>query len=130
MALLVVPALAQAQTTGTMCGTVTDASGAPVPGVTVTMTRDAKTPNVVTTTRATGDFMFSSVPVGTYTLSFQLSGFKKAVRPGVVVQATRERRVDQQIEPALIGAEQSGSGVALTKKIVTSSPPLPCSAPR
>jgi hypothetical protein len=143
--LLAGPGLAHAQTTSTLCGTVTDASGAAVPGVTVTMARNAETPNVVTATSATGDFVLSNVLTGTYTLSFELRGFKKAVRPGLVVQASRELRVDQRLEPASTGVETVEvtevplgdnprvTGLVFTKTIVTNAvprPPRPCGAPR
>ena len=73
--LLFAAAAALAQTTGTIEGTVTDQSGAPLPGVTVELT----SPNLQGTrtrrTAADGRYRFLSVPPGAYTVTANLSGF-------------------------------------------------------
>jgi hypothetical protein len=73
---------AYAQAAGMICGTVTDPAGTGAPGVTVTLSlgRDYSTSIATTTTAAKGDYLFPSVPVGTYTLSFTLDGFMKVVQ--------------------------------------------------
>ena len=69
------PARAQV-TTATVYGIVTDASGAALPGATVTM-RHEETGRVSTkTTDGSGEFVFGFVLVGRYTLKIELSGFK------------------------------------------------------
>jgi hypothetical protein len=64
---------AYAQGMGSIFGKVTDASGAVMPGVTVTVTGPAlQAPRVAVTTE-TGAYQFPNIPIGTYTSSFRAS---------------------------------------------------------
>jgi carboxypeptidase family protein/TonB-dependent receptor-like protein len=73
------PVMAQ-RTTGAISGTVTDASGAALPGVTVAVSG----PNIVGTqtsvTNEHGLYRFINLPPGEYTLSFTMTGFKTITR--------------------------------------------------
>ena len=64
-------------TTATVYGTVTDPSGAVIPGATVTMTHEATGGVATKTSGATGEFQFDFLRVGVYTLSIELQGFKR-----------------------------------------------------
>jgi hypothetical protein len=77
--LLVAPGLALAQTSmGVVNGTVTDSTGAMVPGATVTLvSQTTGVPNERVTNEA-GRFTFVNVRPGTYGLTVELSGFNKA----------------------------------------------------
>jgi type IV secretory pathway protease TraF len=108
-ALLVIGATsAYAQTPGMICGTVTLASGAHVVGVTVTLARTpstshssgAETPSVTATTDAKGGYLFSNVPMATYSLTFELPGFRMGLVPKLVVTDGFEARADQQLVDA------------------------------
>jgi hypothetical protein len=133
--LLVATASAYAQTPGMICGTVTDPSGTGMAGVIVALSGSASTPIATTTTATKGDYVFPSVAAGTYTLSFTLDGFKKTSRPGLIMTAGVERRIDQQLAPAAT-EQEVGTGyppVVTTKKIVVSAastPPRLCGASR
>jgi outer membrane receptor protein involved in Fe transport len=72
-------------TGGRILGRVADSSGAVLAGVKITLTNDATGVGSDTTTNSSGDYGFPQVPVGTYTLSFDLTGFKTNVRKGIVV---------------------------------------------
>ena len=63
-------------TTATFYGIVTDESGAALPGATVTMRRDDTGGVSTKASDASGEFVFSFVPIGLYTLRIELSGFK------------------------------------------------------
>ncbi|MFY9676933.1 MAG: TonB-dependent receptor [Terriglobales bacterium] len=73
-------------TGGRILGRVADSSGAVLPGVKVTATNEATGVSRETETNASGDYGFPEVPIGTYTLSFDLAGFKTNVRKGIVVE--------------------------------------------
>lgn len=61
--------------TGTISGHVADTSGLGVPGVTITASSPALQGVRATTTSENGDYIFPFVPPGTYTVTFELSGF-------------------------------------------------------
>ena len=78
-------AAAMGQTNGAIRGIVNDPSGAVVPGVTVTATLTGQaTPRIVTSDKD-GAFDIPELPVGTYDVSAEATGFKKFLAKDVVV---------------------------------------------
>jgi hypothetical protein len=71
-------ALSQTNTTGDVAGTVADSSGAIVPGATLTLTSLATGAARSTTANAVGDFRFSQLSPGRYTLGVSATGFEQA----------------------------------------------------
>src|SRR6266567_2076363 len=63
-----------------LTGLVTDSAGAVVPNASVTVKNKATDVESSATTDSSGYYTFASLPVGTYTLTIELSGFKKAVK--------------------------------------------------
>ncbi len=76
------PAAAQTQR-GRIQGKISDSSGLPLPGVTIALTHEAKTPFIVHSDEV-GHFTFE-VPYGRYALTAELDGFAPAVRPDLTV---------------------------------------------
>jgi hypothetical protein len=73
---LVLPGQARAQSTGSIAGLVTDATGAVVPGVTVETTSPALIEKVRSvTTDAQGRYLVEALPAGTYNVTFTIPGF-------------------------------------------------------
>src|SRR6185436_10176472 len=78
------PIPASAQGSAGIIGAITDASGAVLPGVTVTATGPAlQVPSVVAVTDAKGEYRLTPLPQGTYTVTFELTGFQTIKREGV-----------------------------------------------
>ncbi|MGA8149455.1 MAG: carboxypeptidase regulatory-like domain-containing protein [Terriglobales bacterium] len=73
-------------TGGRILGRVSDPTGAVLGNVKVKLTNDATGVSRETTTSEAGDYSLVEVPVGAYSLSFDLTGFKTNVRHDVVVQ--------------------------------------------
>ena len=74
------PAMAAAQfDTATVLGTVTDASGSHVPGVTVTLRNVDTGISASTVTDQDGSYQFLNVRIGAYTVRAELAGFSTAV---------------------------------------------------
>lgn len=75
---LMTPSVAVAQdfTTGTLQGTVTNTSGQPVSGATVTVTQNGRNQNRTYTTDASGRFRAPQIPVGTYTVTIAGDGYE------------------------------------------------------
>ncbi len=89
----------QAQvTTGTIVGTVKDPQGAAVPGASVTITEVNKGTVGTYTTGPDGSFVAPFLIPGTYQVAVELSGFKKYVHRGVVLQVNQRARVDAALE--------------------------------
>jgi hypothetical protein len=84
LALLLLASLSFAQTfTGTIRGTVTDQTGAMLPGASVTVV-DVNTGLTRTmTSGAAGEYDFSSLPIGIYRIDVKAQGFKQAVQTGL-----------------------------------------------
>ena len=80
--------------TGRISGTVADSSGGVLPGVTVTVTetRTGFTQSAVTDER--GAYVIVALPIGTYTVTSELAGFKKEVKSGYNLVADGRVTVD------------------------------------
>ena len=78
---LSLPTLLLAQGTGgRILGRIADPTGAVLSGVKVTATNDATGVSQNTVSNDSGDYVLPNLPVGTYSLSFDLTGFKNIVR--------------------------------------------------
>ena len=73
----------------TSLGRVADPSGAVLGGVKVTAVNDSTGVARVAQTSDSGDYSFPDLPVGTYTLNFELTGFKKDVHKGIALDVNQ-----------------------------------------
>ena len=80
------PCMAQV-TTGTIYGTVTDPSGAVVPNATVTLVNEGTGIISEQKSGGQGEFTFTFVPVGAYTLKISAAGFKTSETQHISMQA-------------------------------------------
>ncbi len=90
------PALAQVSLS-TVTGIVLDAYGAAVPGATVTATNTSTNVTYTGVTTAAGAYTITGVPVGNYTIRFELAGFK-SVQSTFNLAAGQTARVDAKLE--------------------------------
>jgi hypothetical protein len=79
-------------------GSVTDQSGAPVPGATIEVTSLSTNEVRSTVSGSAGTYSVPSMPPGTYRVAVQLPGFKQFIRDGVQVQVDVTTRVDVTLE--------------------------------
>lgn len=116
---LVLPATALGQrTTAAMRGTVTDSSGAVVPGAEVTV-RSADTGLTRTTTTTTdGLYSFADLPVGRYRLDVALQGFKTASLTDVALRVAEDRELNVQLETGQLTETVSVVSTVLAVKTV------------
>jgi Carboxypeptidase regulatory-like domain len=99
LCLLGVPsALAQSAGTGAIAGTVTDPSNRSVPNATVTLTNVGTGQTRTATTGPAGDYKFSLLPPGNYSLKFSAAGFKTSTVPSVTVNTTETATADQTLQ--------------------------------
>ncbi len=72
-------------TSGTISGSVKDPSGAAVENAAVTATDADKGVTRTTTTGAAGEFVFANMPPGRYTITVELTGFKKLEKSDIIL---------------------------------------------
>ena len=89
--------LAAQKFTGTIRGTVTDPSGAVVPGADVTVSDPANGDTRTVKTSTTGDFIFNDLAASTYNLTVKGTGFKEYVTNGVQLFVSSTATVNVQM---------------------------------
>src|ERR1700722_19706547 len=89
---------------GTILGTVTDPSGAVLPGAKVTVKNVGTGLERTTETSTDGSYALPELQIGTYTVTVTLAGFQTFVTTGVVVDVASERRVDAAMKPGQVSS--------------------------
>jgi hypothetical protein len=111
--LMVLPGLASAQDPrGSIAGTVTDSTGAVLPGVTISVINNETAVAQTVVTDAEGRYQVLYLNPGTYAVVAELSGFKKSIAPTTRVGVSDAVRVDVVLETG---------GVAETVQVVADS---------
>lgn len=93
-AVCLTPSVLAQTTTGSIVGTVTDPTGAAAPNAAVTVMNMGTGIAVKTSTDGTGNYVVTPLPVGTYSVTVEVAGFRKAVSSGVTVNVQDRMRVD------------------------------------
>lgn len=94
-------------------GQVTDETGAALPGVTVTATGPAlQVPQVVAVTDAQGDFRLVPLPIGAYTVVYELPGFATIRRENVRLTVGFIARLDQALAVGTLVESVTVSGAS------------------
>jgi hypothetical protein len=115
MAMLVTAQLAQAQTTGSITGTVTDASGAVLPGVNVTISGDRLIGGPQTqVSDASGTYRFDRLVPGSYNVKFELQGFRTVDRPDVRISAAFVATINGKMEVGAVSETITVTGESPT----------------
>ena len=83
---------------GTITGTVTDSTGAPMPNVVVNITNTATNTSVRVTTTGTGEYNVASLQPGAYRVEIVAPGFKRYVQAGIEAAAGTSVRLDAKLE--------------------------------
>ena len=86
------------QDRGTLLGTVTDASGAYVPGARVVVVQTGTNATNETVTNEAGSYRVPNLSIGAYRIEVETQGFKRSVRDGIRLSVTDVLRVDFVLE--------------------------------
>ena len=134
MAVRTIPAYAQLDT-GTVNGTVTDATGAVVAGATVTVLNAGTGENRSTTTNQAGNYSVPSLPPGKYNVTIVKAGFSTSQETGLIVEVAQVAvlndtlRVGTATESVAVSASTTGIattsaslGTVIPEKEVTDLP--------
>src|SRR5262245_39525524 len=90
---------------GTITGTVSDASGAVIPGAMVEAKNLATGIVYTAGSSETGNYTLTQLPVGSYEVAVALPGFKKFVRPNIAVGVAQVIRIDAALEVGAAGEQ-------------------------
>src|SRR5947209_11959001 len=127
-------ALAQS-TGGRILGRVADQSGAVLANAKVTLVNQATGVSRETHSDASGDYNFIEVPVGTYRLEFDQTGFKKNIRRDVTLELNQVITLNMQMqvgqtqetvevtsEAPLVDTTSTQLGAVINDKAITQLP--------
>jgi hypothetical protein len=119
---LAVPVAAQSNTSGSVQGTVKDASGGVLPGAKVTVSSDVLVAGTAATvTDERGVYRFPSLPPGAYQLEVVLSGFVTQSAKNVRVNLAKALVIDITLPQANVAEEVSVTGVAPLVSVASNS---------
>ena len=109
------------QTLGEIVGEVVDASGAVVPGATVTVTNVATNATRSVKTNDAGLYSFPSLVPSQYRVRVEMGGFKSSTRTGVELQVQQSARINFALEVGQVteAVEVSGSAAMLATEDAT-----------
>src|SRR5467141_2664621 len=85
--------------TGTILGTVTDTSGAPVNGAKVTLTNEGTSAALSTSTGPDGSYKFTPVRIGSYKLTASFQGFQTTTQTNVAVNVGADVVINFTLKP-------------------------------
>ncbi len=110
---IILPASLAAQAvTGTILGTVTDDTGAVLPGATITLTHIDTGRARVLVADSAGQFTAPSLPTGAYKLSAELAGFKTVSIPDIRLGVDQHLRFSVKLEVGTVAETITVTGVS------------------
>src|ERR1035438_2660432 len=127
--------LAAQGTGGRILGRISDPSGAVLSSVKVMATNDATGVSQDSLSNDSGDYVFPNLAVGTYSLTFDLTGFKKGVRHGIALDVNQvitlnmamqlgqnQEVVDVTAEAPLVDTSSTQLGAVVNNRSVNELP--------
>lgn len=105
-------------TGGRILGRIIDPSGAILSNAKITAINDATGVAHNTVSNDTGDYVFPDLPVGAYSLTFDLTGFKKIVRHGITLDVNQVITLNMTMQ---LGAAQEVVDVTSEAPLVETS---------
>lgn len=104
------------QSLGTLSGTLLDSTGAIVPNGSVSIVNDQTAATRTSNSSSSGAYSFQALPLGTYTVTVQVTGFNTERLANVIVQANRTSTLNIQLKP---GAVSTSIDVAASSQLNT-----------
>ena len=115
LALIVCPLIAGAQElTATLSGAVTDSTGAVIPKAAVSITQNATGAVRTVQSDDSGNYVFSNVPAGSYTLNVSSSGFTSFVAKDVILKVGEARGFNVQLKAGAASTTVTVEATAVT----------------
>jgi len=102
---LLIPAAKAQVDAGGIRGTITDSSGALVSGAKVTLTSEGSGLSTEAITGGDGNYSFTPIKIGSYTLVVEAAGFRKATQHGIKVDVQQQLKADFNLVPGSVKEE-------------------------
>ena len=118
---LTIPTAMYGQATGTFSGTVADKSGASIPGASVTATSQTTGLARETKTDEVGHYLIPLLPVGTYTVRVDYTGFQSSETKDLNLQVDQARELDFSLAPASVSSTITVAGNAVAVETANAS---------
>ncbi|MGI8785790.1 MAG: carboxypeptidase regulatory-like domain-containing protein [Acidobacteriota bacterium] len=96
--------------TGTLSGTVSDSSGGIIPGVDVLAKNEEIGLLRTAVTNDAGAYSMAFLPLGSYTVTVELQGFRKVIKNGLLIELNKNTVSDFRLEPSVAGEVITVSG--------------------
>ena len=97
LSLTVAPCAVAQEVTAAINGTITDPSGAPIAGATVTATDTARGTTYTAETNSDGAYYLTHIPIGTFEVKVEAKGFRTAVHTPFELVLNQVARIDVQM---------------------------------
>ncbi len=107
------------QTLGSMNGTVTDSSGAVLPGAMVKARAVATNLELSAITKNDGSFSIADLPIGTYEVRFSKEGFETTSYPQIIVQGNRASTLNAKLKPGTVATSVTVNATPLMNETDT-----------
>jgi len=112
---LCLPALLWAQTTGSITGTIHDASGAVIANAQVTVSNTDKGISHTTPSNSAGEYLVAGLGQGSYDITVTAEGFKKFEAKGVALDVAQKARVDIAMQVGIASVEVVVEGTSVAQ---------------
>ena len=118
---LTLPAAMYGQATGSFSGTVADKSGASIPAASVTATSQTTGLARETKTDEVGHYLIPLLPVGTYTVRVDSTGFQSSESKDLNLDVNQARELDFSLAPASVSSTITVAGNAVAVETANAS---------
>jgi hypothetical protein len=88
--------------TGTILGTVRDSTGGVIPNATVRLTNEGTAATQTASTSEGGQYTFTPIRIGRYTVEVQIAGFQAQKKTGIQLDIQQQVVVDFSLEPGQV----------------------------
>jgi len=119
-ALVVLPGVHAQTTKGSIVGRVTDSSGAVIPGASVELKNEGTGATVTAKSDGTGEYTFTTVDPGTYTVTVSNRGFEASEASGIVLDAAQTIRQNMALK---VGQATEVVEISSSSPVITTDSP-------
>ena len=118
---MLLPAIAKAQATATIAGTISDPAGSVIAGAVVTVTNVDTNGARVVTTDNNGRFVANLLPIGNYKIQVSAPSFQSAIKNGILLENQASPEINFTLQPGSVTSAISVEANAIAVEATDSS---------